>query len=182
MCGKKKPNFAWWLTIWLSFERREIFLETVLKILLICICHFCCSSTVTPSRRCFETCSIGVVSKFRFKDSCCFCLVAINMHFVLVGFSAIRFLQHHPEITFQLCCKSLRILSVLSLSSANKSHCTDGRIRHTGRSLIKMQNKREPRIDPWGTPLVIDVSWEYVPFTSTHCRRPCRWESYTCHT
>ena len=91
------------------------------------------------------------------------------MHFVLVGFSA------NPNQ-----CKSLRILSILSLavlrvpSSANKSHCTDGRVRHIGRSLIKMQNKRCPRIDPWGTPLVIDVSWEYVPFTGMHCRRPCK--------
>ena len=51
------------------FERRKIFLETVLQ-MLICVCHFSCSSTVTPSRRCFETCSIGVVSNFRFKGSC----------------------------------------------------------------------------------------------------------------
>ena len=146
-------------------------------------CHFSCSSTVTPSRRCFETCSIGVVSKFRFKESCCFwcfCLVAINMHFVLAGFSAIRFLQHHPDISFKLCCKSLRISSIFPLavlrvpSSANKSHCIDRRVRYIGRSLIKMQNKRGPRIDPWSTPLVRDVSWEYVPFTSTRCRRPCR--------
>ena len=47
-------------------------------------------------------------------------------------------------------------------------------VRHIGRSLIKMQNKRWHRIDPWGTPLVIDVSWEYVPFTSMHCKRPYR--------
>ena len=90
MCAKKRANFALWLTIWLSFQGRKIFLETVVQILLICVCHFSCSSTVTPSRRCFETCSIGVVSKFRFKGSCCFwcfCLVDINMHFVLVGFS-----------------------------------------------------------------------------------------------
>ena len=28
MCAAKKPNSALWLTIWLSFERRKIFLET----------------------------------------------------------------------------------------------------------------------------------------------------------
>ena len=61
MCAKKKAKF--WLTIWLSFEIRKIFLETVLQMLLICVCHFSCSSTVTPSRRCFETCSTGVVSQ-----------------------------------------------------------------------------------------------------------------------
>ena len=78
------------------------------------------------------------------------------------------------------CCKSLRILSMLSLavlrvpSSANKSHWTDARVRHRGKSLIKMQNRSGPRIDPWGTPLVTDISWEYVPFTSTHCRRSCK--------
>ena len=181
MCAKKKANLDFWLTIWLSFERRKIFLETVLHMLLICVCHFSCSSTVTPSRRYFESCSVGVVSKYRFKESCCFwcfCLVAINMHFVLVGFGATRLLQHHPEMSFRLCCKSLRILSMLSLavlrvpSSANKSHRTDARVRHRGKSLIKMQNKRGPRIDEWGNLLAIDVSWEYVPFTSTHCRRP----------
>ena len=121
MCAKKKANLDFWLTIWFSFEIFFLLLETVLQILLIhyAFATYSCSSTVTPSRRCFETCSVGVVSKFRFKGSCCFwfsCLVAINMHFVLVGFSAIRFLQHHPEISFKLCCKSLRILSILSLA------------------------------------------------------------------
>ena len=144
--------------MWLSFERRKIFLETVLQMLLICVCHFSCSSTVTPSRRCFETCSIGMVSNFRFKGSWgvfwCFCHVAINMHFVFVGFSAIRFLQHHPETSYRLCCKSLCMLSMLSLtvfrvpSSANKSHWIDARVRHRGKSLIKMQNRSGPRIDP----------------------------------
>ena len=69
MCAKKKANLDFWLTIWLSFERRKIFLETILQMLLICVCHFSYSSTVTPSRRCFETCSIGVVSNFRFKGT-----------------------------------------------------------------------------------------------------------------
>ena len=27
MCAKKKANFDLWLTVWLSFERRKIFLE-----------------------------------------------------------------------------------------------------------------------------------------------------------
>ena len=116
MRAKKKPYFAWQLAIRLSFERRKIFRETVLQILLICL--FSCSSAVTPRRRCFKTCSVGVVSKFRFEESSCFwyfCLVAVNMHLVLVGFNAIRFLRHHPEISFSLCCKSLRVLSTLSL-------------------------------------------------------------------
>ena len=132
MCAKKNANLDFWLTIWLSFERRKIFLETVLQILLICVCHFSCSSTVTPSRRCFQTCSIGVVSNFRFKGSCyfwCFCLVAINMHFVFVEFSAIRFLQHHPETSYRLCCKFLRILSMLSLAVLR---CHHQQINHIG--------------------------------------------------
>ena len=41
----------------------------------------------------------------------CFCLVAINMRFVLIGFSAIRFPQHLPEI-FGVCCKSLPIIII----------------------------------------------------------------------
>ena len=28
---KREPNFVYWLTVWVSFERRKIFLETVLK-------------------------------------------------------------------------------------------------------------------------------------------------------
>ena len=100
ICAKKKANFALWLTIWLIFEIRKILIETVLHILLVCFSCFSCLFTVTPSRRCFEICAVGVVSKFRYRGSYCFwcfCLVAINMHFGLVGFSAIRFLQHHPE-------------------------------------------------------------------------------------
>ena len=119
---KEKAKFTLWLTIWLSFERRRMFLETVLQILLTCVCHFSCSSTVTPSRRCFKTCSFGVVSKLKFKGSCCFwyfCLVAINTHFVLVGFSYIRFLQHHRELSFRLCCKFLRILIYVVVSCIN---------------------------------------------------------------
>ena len=107
-----------------------------------------------------------------------FLSVAINMRIVLVGFSVIRFVQYRSETSLRLCCKSLRILSMLSLavlrvpSSANKSHFTDLAERHGGKSLIKMPNRKGPRIDPWGTPHVIDVAWEYVPFTSTHCSRP----------
>ena len=87
-----------------------------------------------------------------------FCLVAINMHFVLAGISAIRFVQHQSEASLRLCCKSLCILSMLSLamlrvpSSANKSHFTDLGERHRGKSLIKIQteggNTRGPRIGP----------------------------------
>ena len=153
--------YGWQFRLVLIFFFFFFFLETVLQILLICVCHFSYSSTVTWSRWCFETCSIGVVSKFRFKVSCCFwcfCFVAINVHFVLVVVSAIRILPHHPDISFRLCCKSLRILSMVSLailrvpSSANKSRCSDGPVRQIGRSLV--QNKRGPRVDPWGTPLL----------------------------
>ena len=168
MYAKKKANFDFWLTIWLSFERR-FFLEAVLQMLLICVCHFSWSSTVTPSRRCYEICSTGLVSKFRTKGSCflwSFYLVAIKVHFVFGGFSTIRFLQHHPKTSYRLCCKSLRILLMLSLavlrvpSSEINSHWTDARVRHRSKSLIKMQNRSGPRIDPRGTALVINVYWE----------------------
>ena len=158
MCAKKNANLDFWLTIWLSFERRKIFLETVLHMLLICACHFSCSSTVTPSRRCFETCSIGVVSNFRFKGSCFFCGVFVSSPSTCILFSSDSvpsdfyntIQRHHLDFV----CKSLRILSMLSLavlrvpSSANKSHWTDARVRHRGKSLIKMQNRSGPRIDP----------------------------------
>ena len=137
-----------WLTIWPSFERRKIFIETVLHMLLICVCHFSCSSTVTPIRRCFETCSIGVVSNFRFKGSCFFLVFLSRRHQHAFCF---RRIQCHPISTTPSrdiidCCKSLRMLSMSSLtvlrvpSSANKSHWTDARVRYRGKSLIKMQN------------------------------------------
>ena len=127
--------------------------------LLICVCHFICSSTASPSERSSETCSTGVDERLQFKESFsfgCFCLVAINMHFVLVGFSAIRFV-HQSEPSQRLCCKSPRISSMLSLavlrvpSSANKSHFTDLGERHRDKSLVKMPNRRA-RIDNRGTP------------------------------
>ena len=55
--------------ILVQFRKKKNILETVLHMLLNSACHFSCSSTVTPSRRCFETCSIGVVSNFRFKGA-----------------------------------------------------------------------------------------------------------------
>ena len=68
MCARKGAYFA----VWLSFERGQIFLETVLQMLLICVFHFICSSTVTPSTRCFKTCSDSEVLKFTFMGSCSF--------------------------------------------------------------------------------------------------------------
>ena len=142
---------------WLNFERRKMFLETVLQTLLICVYLFSCSSTITPSKRCSETCSTGVDERLKFKDSFSFwrfCQVAINMHFVLVGFSAIKYVQHQSETSLRFCCKSLRILSMLSMavlrvpSSANKSHFTDLGERHRGKLLMKMPNRRGPGIDP----------------------------------
>ena len=107
------------------------------------------------SKRCSETCFIGVDKRLRFKESFsfgCFCLVAINMHFVLARSSAIKFVQHQSEL--RLCCKSLRIMSMLSLAvlcvsqSANTSHYTDLGERHRGKLLMKMPNRRGPGIDP----------------------------------
>ena len=138
VCNKKKntkkANFALWLVIWFNFERRKKFLETVLQMLLICVCQFSCSCTVIPGNQCSETCFTGLHERLQFKESFsfwCFCLVAINMHFVSARPSAIKFVQHLSETALRLCCKSLRILSMLSLavlmvpSSANKSHFTD---------------------------------------------------------
>ena len=166
-----------------SILKEKMFLETVLQMLLICVCHFTYLSTVTPSKRCSETCSTGVDERLKFKDSFSFwrfCQVAINMHFVLVGFSAIKYVQHQSETSLRLCCKSLRILSMLSMavlrvpSSANKSHFTDLGERHRDKSLVKMPNRRaQDRPQRNSTsPHVIDVSWEYVPFTSMRCSRP----------
>ena len=134
MCAKKKANFALWLVIWFTFEREEMFLETVQLMLLICVCHFTYLSTVTPSKRCSETCSTGVDKRLKFKESFsfwCLSLVAVKVHFGLVGFRAIKFVQHQSDTLLRLCCKSLRIFSMLSLAvlrlppSANKSHFTD---------------------------------------------------------
>ena len=111
-----------------------MFLATVLQMLLTWVCHFNWSSTVTPSKQCSKICSIGVDNKLKFNESFSFWryhLVVFNMQFGLVGFSAIRFVQHQSETSLRRCCKSLRTSSMLSLavlrvpSSANKSHFTD---------------------------------------------------------
>ena len=70
MCAKKKPSFALWLTIWLSFKRRKIFLETVLQILLIknyAIVTLAARLQLLQVGDVLKPCSTGVVSKFRFK-------------------------------------------------------------------------------------------------------------------
>ena len=93
MCTNKKASFALWLTVWFSFERRKIFLETVRQ-MLICFCHFSCSSAVTPSRRCFEACSVGVVSKFR----CFFPGVFVSSHANCYNTIQKRHLDHFVKI------------------------------------------------------------------------------------
>ena len=140
------------LTVWFSFEKKEkIYQETILRILLICVCHFICLSAVAPSGRCFKTCAIGVVSKFKLKESCCFWCFCL--HAFCFGWIEYHRISTTPsEISFSLSCKSVRLLCILSSavlrvpSPANKSHCTGG-VRHIGRSLTKMENKRGPRID-----------------------------------
>ena len=167
----------------LVLKKRKIFLETVLKLLLICVCHFSCYLQLHPAGDVLKPALLAWSRGLNLRRAVV-SGVSVSSPLIcilyLVGVSAIRFLQHHPDISFKLYCKSLRILSILSLavlrvpSSANKLHCTDVRARHIARSLIKMQNKRGPRIDPWDTSLVIDVYWKYVPYASTHCRQPCR--------
>ena len=151
MCAKKKGNFAWWLVISFNFERRKLLLETVLWLLLMRVCLFSCSSIVTSSMRCSETCSTGVDKRLEFKVSFpfwCFWLVAVNTRFVLVGFNAIKFVQHLSETLLTLCWKSLSIVFVLSFgvlgvsSSANKPRFTDLGERHRDKSLMKMPDRR----------------------------------------
>ena len=43
-------------------------------------------------------------------------------------------------------CGSLDLRTVV-VSGISKSHCTDGRVRHIGRSFIRMRNKPGPRIE-----------------------------------
>ena len=158
MCAKKKA-FALWLTIWLSFERRKIFLETILQMLLICVCRFSCSPTVTPSRRCFKTYSIGVISNFRLKGALCCCFLGVFLsrrHQHVFCFSCV---QCHPISTTPfsdfiwglLCIQYIINLFISCIKSAIisiQSYCTNACVRHRGRSLLKMQNKSGPRIYP----------------------------------
>ena len=72
-------------------EKEKLILKIailVLKMLLICVCHFSCSSTVTPSSQCFETCSAGMVSDFRFKGSCFFSGVFVSLPSACILFSS----------------------------------------------------------------------------------------------
>jgi len=125
-------------------EKEKLILKIailVLQMLLICVCHFSCSSTVTPSSQCFETCSPGMVSDFRFKGSWgvfwCFCLIAISMHFVFFGFGAIWFLQHHPQrervcVTLLLC-----VVQRTRLWDSNLAAISWSTVQHLNQSPLK---------------------------------------------
>ena len=54
------------------------------------------------------------------------------------------------------------------VSSANKSHETCGFDIDSGRSLIKMLNKRGPRTDPCGIPCFIGPGEENLPLQKTN--------------
>ena len=50
-------------------------------------------------------------------------------------------------------------------SSAKRSMIANGHVSEKGRSFMKIENRRGPRIEPWGTPDVILPIFEYFEFT-----------------
>ena len=96
--------------------------------------------------------------------------MASSILFVFAGCKIIAVLSHQSDASFMLFCNSLWTVAVFlsdafsDVSSANISQFTESLVICKGRSLIKIQKKRGPRIEPWGIPYQIMPSVEYSPF------------------
>ena len=118
MCAKTKI-LSLWLVIWFKFERGKMFPEAAVQILLMCVCHFSCPSTITPSERCSETCSIGVDKRLKIERELFSLMFLSSRHQHAVCFS---WVQYHQICTTPIrditetCRKSLRTSSMLSLA------------------------------------------------------------------
>ena len=133
------------------------------------------SSIITPRCRCSWTCSVWLhVFKTKIKVKRVkrmFCLVSSSIRFVFAGCKIMALLSYQSDASFMLLCSSFWTVSVSSsdefseVSSANMSPLTLLLVICRGRSLIKIQNTRSPRIDPWGIPQRIIPSLEYSPLT-----------------
>ena len=99
-----------------------------------------------------------------------FLSVASSILFVFAGCKIIAFLSHQSDTSFMLFCNSFWTVAVFlsdafsDVSSANISQFTASLVICKGRSLIKIQKRRGPRIEPWGIPYRIMPSVEYSPF------------------
>ncbi len=99
-----------------------------------------------------------------------FLSVASSILFVFAGCKIIAFLSHQSDTSFMLFCNSFWTVAVFlsdafsDVSSANISQFTESLVICKGRSLIKIQKRRGPRIEPWGIPYRIMPSVEYSPF------------------
>ena len=135
-------------------------------------------SIVTPNTLCDSTCSIFLSFNLRSRIrglSWCFCLVVITIDFVLSGLSIILFLLHQLSIlsrpSWRLVLTTSSCLSWVcrELSSAKISQVTFRPFKHNGRSLIYRQKSKGPRIDPCGTPDVMDCWDDETPLFCTNC-------------
>ena len=117
-------------------------------------------SKVTPKYLTMETSWIFTPSIIRFND--------------LYGLSQASLLDFIHSATawsswFRISSRSLRFLceQYILVSSANKWKLSSFEV--FGKSLIYNKNRRGPRMDPWGTPQVIERESELWPFILTNC-------------
>ena len=96
--------------------------------------------------------------------------MASSILFVFAGFKIIAFLSHQSDTSFMLLCNLFWTVAVFlsdafsDVSSANISQFTESLVICKGRSLIKIQKRRGPRIEPCGIPYRIMLSVDYSPF------------------
>ena len=150
------------------------FFETVLQMPIMCGRQLNSSSIITPRCRCSWTCSVWLFLRLRLRwsgRSWCFCLVVCSIFFVFAGYRIMALLSHQSDASFMLLSSSFWTVSVSlsdvfsEVSSANMSQLTLLLVICRGRSLIKIENRSGPKIDPWEIPQRSMPSLEYSPLT-----------------
>ena len=162
----------------LSCDNRYRLFDIVLHVLVMWGRQLNSSSMIMPRCRCSWTCSMWLSLRLRLRisgRSWCFCLVASSILFVFAGCKIIAFLSHQSDTSFMLFCNSFWTVAVFlsdafsDVSSANISQFTESLVICKGRSLIKIQKRRRPRIEPWGIPYRIMPPVDSSPFMLTIC-------------
>ena len=102
-----------------------------------------------------------------------FCLLDINISFVLSIFIIIPFSRHHSLSKFKECCRLFSNVSLSKpiwytvISSAYKSTDRFESPINRGKSFINIKNNRGPKMEPCGTPYstLLVFEWFVLMFT-----------------
>ena len=151
-----------------------MFLDSFFIMFSMWLLHVIHVSIVTPNSLWQFTCSIFDDPRDRFRTglwSCCFCLGAIIIDFVLSGWITIEFLLHQSSVLSKLSCNvsfiiEMFLFDVWSDESSAKRVSLVCWFKCSGRSLIYSKKKSGPSTDPWGTPDVVSFFSVVLPFRS----------------